>query len=665
MSDAEKDDDLDSLLNDIIEESDAPAEGGSAESASASVFEPDFGEIDCEAPKLDITLESPFHLAVIGDFSVRANRMALYTADELAVLKGHNVDVDTAEDLPARFKINIELDLAGDDKVIRFEPRCIEDFHPDEIVEEFEIFDELKALRSSLKNPGTFSGAAATIDEWLENKGEKPVSQRNSRGSVIAVDKKLSDFSALIDRPVEEHEEADDLSELIGKMVSPYIKPADNPQLDDYLEIVEEVMTTTLRKILQNADFQALESVWRVIDMLSRRIETSTSLKITLYDISAEDFARDLSATNKLEETGLYRLFVENALQDEGVGTPSAIVGLYTFDMTPPHAELLGRMSKICAHAHAPFLTSLDRNNANRKFDELPKITEKTWQSLKAMPESNYIGLSLPRFMLRMPYGAKTDPIDAFDFEEFDEKIGLKAMLWGNPAALVGLVLAKDYETNGGGMRPGSILTINDMPFHYVHDQYGDQVALPCTDRMISHRSAEPLMRQRFMPIVSMKGQPEVRIASLSGLAGDIVSGRWCDQIAVSKAAETPSASAGARVSIAGGDGYNPAIQATKGAVVVETIVDPKKTPETVFRIETETPEPQVTEPAAAEDEDEDVEEAAPAPALKPAAAAAPPEPAHDTSELDNLLADLSADDEEEADEEGMDPELEALLADL
>ncbi|WP_108817412.1 type VI secretion system contractile sheath domain-containing protein [Pseudovibrio sp. Alg231-02] len=662
MSDSDKDDDLDALLNDIIEESDAPTEGETAEGASASVFEPDFGEVTCEAPKLNITLDSPFHLAVIGDFSGRANRMALYNADELAVLKGHNVDVDTAEDLPARFKINIELDLAGDEKVIRFEPNCIEDFHPDEIIDEFEIFDELKALRSSLKNPGTFSNAAATIDEWLENKGEKPVSQRNSRGSVIPVDKKLSDFSALIDRPVEEHEEADDFTDLIGKIVSPHITPADNPQLDDYLEIVETVMTTTLRKILQNADFQSLESVWRVIDMLSRRIETSTALKITLYDISAEDFARDLSATNKLEETGLYRLFVENALQDEGVGTPSAIVGLYTFDMTPPHAELLGRMSKICAHAHAPFLTSLDRNNATRKFAELPKITEKTWQSLRAMPESNYIGLSLPRFMLRMPYGAKTDPIDAFNFEEFDEQVGLKAMLWGNPAALIGLVLAKDYETNGGGMKPGSILTLNEMPFHYVHDQYGDQVALPCTDRMISHRSVEPLMRQSWMPIVSMKGQPEVRIASLDGLAGDTISGRWCDQIAVTKAAETPSPSAGARVSISGGDGLTPGIQATKGAVVVETIIDPKKTPETIFRIEADPPEPQVSEPEAAEEEEDEVEEA-PVPA--PAAAAAPPAPVHDTTELDNLLADLSADDEEEADEEGMDPELEALLADL
>ncbi len=661
MSDPDKDDDLDPLLNDVIEESDAPTECETAEGASASVFEPDFGEVTCKAPKHNLTLDSPFRLAVIGDFSGRANRMALYDADELSVLKGHNVDVDTAEDLPARFKINIELDLAGDEKVIRFEPHCIEDFHPDEIIDAFEIFDELKALRSSLRNPGTFSSAAATIDEWLESKGEKSVSQRNSRGSVIPVDKKLSDFSALIDRPVEEHEEADDFTDLIGKIVSPYITPAENPQLDDYLEIVETVMTTTLRKILQNADFQALESVWRVIDMLSRRIETSTALRITLYDISAEDFARDLSATNKLEESGLYRLFVENALQDEGVGTPSAIVGLYTFNMTPPHAELLGRMSKICSHAHAPFLTSLDRNNATRKFGDLPKITEKTWQSLRAMPESNYIGLSLPRFMLRMPYGAKTDPIDAFSFEEFDEKVGLKAMLWGNPAALIGLVLAKDYEANGGGMKPGSILTLDGMPFHYVHDQYGDQVSLPCTDRMISHRSVEPLLRQSWMPIVSMKGQPEVRIASLNGLAGDTISGRWCDQNAVAKAAEVPGSSAGARVSISAGDGLAPAAQLPKGAVVVETVVDTNKTPETIFRIEPEVPEPETPEPQV--NEPATVDEAAPASA--PAGAVAAPPSVHDTAELDNLLAELSTDEEEKVEDEGMDPELEALLADL
>lgn len=654
MTDSDKDDDLDAVLDDIMGESNAPAEDEPSERASTTVFEPDFGEMSCKAPKLNIDQESPFHLALIGDFSGRANRMALHSADELASLKGHNVDVDTAEDLPARFKISLDLDLTGDGKVIRFEPRSIEAFHPDEIIDEFELFDELKSMRSSLKNQSTFANTAATIDEWLENQGEKPVPQRISRGSVIPNDKKLSDFSALIDRQVSEPEEADDLSELIGNMVAPYITPADNPQLDDYLEIVESVMTTTLRQILENPDFQSLESVWRIVDLLSRRVETSTVLKITLYDISAEDFARDLSSTNKLDETGLYRLFVENALQDEGVGTPSAIVGLYTFDMTPPHAELLGRMAKICAHAYAPFLTSLDRNNATRRFSDLPKITEKTWHDLQGMPESNYLGLSLPRFMLRMPYGAMTDPIDTFDFEEFDEKVGLKAMLWGNPAALVGLVLAKDYEVNAGAMQPGSILTINDMPFHYVHDQYGDQVALPCTDRMISHRSVEPLLKQRWMPIISMKGQPEVRIASLNGLAGNIISGRWCDQIAVTK-----KVSPRARTSISG---MRTSAQTPKGAVVIETIVDPKRTPETIFRIEAEPPEPNETEHETAEpEEDEDmsdlVSESAPEPEKEDAG----------SSELDDLLANLTAEDDaaEDSDDDSMDPELEALLADL
>ncbi|WP_208979199.1 type VI secretion system contractile sheath domain-containing protein [Pseudovibrio axinellae] len=623
----------------------------SAKGPATHKYEPNFGDISCQAPKLNITTQSPFHLVVIGDFSGRANRMALHTANELAGLKGHNVDVDTAEDLPARLKIKLDLDLAGDGQVVHFEPSSIESFHPDEIIEEFEIFDELKALRSALKNAGTFSSAVATIDEWQEEQRDQPLKRRSARGAIIPADKKLSDFSSLIERPIEEREEADDLTELIGKIVSPYITPADDPELEDYLEIIETVMSTTLRRVLQDVDFQSLESVWRVVDMLSRRIETSSLLKITIYDISAEDFAHDLSATNTLEDTGLYRLFVENALQEDGVGTPSAIVGLYTFDMTPPHAELLGRMAKICAHAHAPFLTSLDRSNATRKFDALPKVTKEAWQSLRALEESNYIGLSLPRFMLRMPYGAKTDPIDAFNFEEFDEKIGLKAMLWGNPAALVGLVLAKDYETSGSAMQPGSILTVDEIPFHYVHDQYGDQVALPCTDRIISHRSIEPLMQQNLMPVVSMKGQPEVRIASLHGLAGQVISGRWCDQITIKKANAKSSSASGGLVT----DGAAALAQAPKGAVVVETITDPKKTPETIFRIEVEAPKPDITEHEP--QTHEACEESSPETALS--------EP--DNSELDDLLADLSADDETPSSGEGdgMDPELEALLADL
>ena len=671
MSNSEKDtNNLENLASEITEEPNLSDEAQSTPSPGGYV--PDFGTLTCNPPDLKVDKNTPFHLVVMGDFSGRANRMAIYNKDELSGLKGHMVDVDTMEDLPARFNIQLDLDLAGDNESIPYEIRSMDAFHPDEIMDEIELFDELRSMRQALKNPSTFNNAANTINDWLENQGKQPIRRKKALGSDVPADKKLSDFSALIDRQVVERHEAVDLSDMLGKIVTPYITPADDPQLDDYLDIVEGAMTTTLRQILHHPDFQALESVWRAVEMLCRRVETSSSLKITIYDISAEDFAADLSATSAMEETGLYSLLVENPIQDQKGSTPSAIIGLYTFDMTPPHAELLGRMAKVCAHVHAPFITSLDRHNTTRDYEKLPSITERTWKELKAQPESNYIGLTLPRFMLRLPYGTKTDPIDAFDFEEFDEKTGLKSMLWGNSAILLSIVLGVDYVKNHGDMKPGSILSVNEIPFHYVHDQYGDQIALPCTDRLLSHRAIEPLIRNNFIPILAIKGQPEIRIASLKGLAGNTITGRWGEQITVAAPKERPQP-----VSAKGDTGEDK-------KVVTGTSGGGKETLRTTFVIEdsepAQTAENKETTTSEPEEPDHDVDLNESAENLNDISSdddfdldsllaegdSSNEEGDSGQSELDDLLADISAsDDEPTSDDDGMDPELEALLADL
>lgn len=663
MSNSEKDTgDLEGFEGETNQDVELTNEGQSAPSSGGYV--PDFGTLTCKAPDLKVNKDTPFHLVVIGDFSGRANRMAIYDRGELASLKGHMVDVDTMEDLPARFNIQLDLDLAGDEESIPYEIRSMDAFHPDEIMDEIELFDELRSMRQALKNPSTFSNAASTINDWLENQGKQPIRRKKALGSDVPADKKLSDFSALMDRQVVEHREAVDLSDMLGKIVAPHITPADDPQLDDYLEIVEGAMTTTLRQVLHHPDFQALESVWRALELLCRRVETSSSLRITIYDVSAEDFAADLSSTSAMEETGLYKLLVEGPTQEQDGATPSAIIGLYNFDMTPPHAELLGRMAKICAHAHAPFITSLDRNNATRDYSKLPSIVERTWTELKEQEESNYIGLTLPRFMLRMPYGTKTDPIDAFDFEEFDEKVGLKAMLWGNSAILLGIVLGVDFANNHGDMKPGSILSINEMPFHYMHDQYGDQIALPCTDRMLSHRATEPLLRHNFIPIISLKGQPEVRLASLNGLAGNTLTGRWGEQITIAPPKERPIPKTPQSDSLLGG-----------GKRVLNVSGDSKQTLTTTFVIDTPDPEPDAPktddhepdEPSETSSSDTGSDDDFDLDSLLSEDSESGGGEDDGQSELDDLLAGISEDDDNESsdDDDGMDPELEALLADL
>jgi type VI secretion system protein ImpC len=130
--------------------------------------------------------------------------------------------------------------------------------------------------------------------------------------------------------------------------------------------------------------------------------------------------------------------------------------------------------------------------------------------------------------MLRWPYGAKTEPIDSFDFEEFTPKSGLKGMLWANGSILAGLLLGKTYSEQGlPAMKLGSIMSVGDIPFYYYTDPDGDQVALPSTERLVHEPIAAHVISQHFMPVLCIRGRPEIRLGSFQSLAGSTLAGPW------------------------------------------------------------------------------------------------------------------------------------------
>jgi type VI secretion system protein ImpC len=143
------------------------------------------------------------------------------------------------------------------------------------------------------------------------------------------------------------------------------------------------------------------------------------------------------------------------------------------------------------------------------------------------LAESGYLGLLTPDFMLRQPYGKKSDPVDCFEFEEITAKTGLTGFLWTNPSVLMGLLLAQTSVEQGKKMNPGSIATVGDMPFFYYTDKDGDQTALPCTEKLVTSREASLATSQGFIPVVSIKGSPEVRVGSFNALNGKTIAGPW------------------------------------------------------------------------------------------------------------------------------------------
>jgi len=245
-----------------------------------------------------------------------------------------------------------------------------------------------------------------------------------------------------------------------------------------------------------------------------------------------------------LENSGLYKLLVEQPALDAAQGPFAVVIGNYLFEQTPPHAELLGRIAKIVAQTQTAFIAGVGGSCLDTKPADLHPLIKEAWDALAGMPEAAYVGLVVPRFMLRNPYGEKTDPIDSFDFEEFTPQAGLSGMLWGNSAAVAGLLLGATFSQQGDKMKPGSVLSIGDMPFYYYTDSDGDQTALPCTERMLSSKMADLVSKHRFMPMLSIKGQPEIRLGGLGSLAGGPLAGSWKPVTGSSDAAPAAEAEA-------------------------------------------------------------------------------------------------------------------------
>ncbi|MBX3604157.1 MAG: type VI secretion system contractile sheath large subunit [Piscinibacter sp.] len=471
---------------------------------------PNFGQLDAAAPPW--AAKRPVRIAVLGDFSAGAAAGRLDTGDELARRKMIPVEFDNLEDTLARLDVKLTLPIGGDGAGVEVGFGDLDAFHPDQLYRELDVFKALADLRKRLNNTSTFAKAASEVQSWAGGKRVSRSGRRRSRSGAPAADARLSDFARLVgvapdvvtDGPVDA---------LLKRIVGPFVVKAPDPKKDALVATVDQALSDAMRAVLHQPEFQNLESLWRGMDMLLRRIETGPMLQVLLVDVSAEEFAADLSSTDDLSETGLYSMLVDKPSQDKNGGV-SLICGLYQFEATPPHAELLGRMAKIAAQAGAPFVTAMACDEFMSAKKPPHPLVEQALQELRGLPEAAFLGLLAPRFMLRHPYGKRSDPISVFDFEEFTAGDGLRGMLWGHPAIVAACVLAAPT---------GKTLSIGDLPFHYFVDADGDQIALPCTERLINADTALRLRKQGLTGLMAHKGQPELRLAGLEGVAGNVL----------------------------------------------------------------------------------------------------------------------------------------------
>lgn len=479
-------------------------------------------KVTLESERTGVIDEPPFRMLILGDWSGDGDKA------DAGSRRPIEIDRDNFDDVMARLRLCANL---GD---LSLEFADLDDFHPDQLFRRLPVFAELRDLRKRLVNPDTFNSAAREVRLW-------------SNSAVVEADKIeeeiLPQSDNLLDSilskpsggaPPPKARMSSDLSGLISDIVRPHIVSVDENEQAGMLAAVDNATSGLMRDILHHPNFQALESAWRGLYFAVRRIETDTDLKIFVLNISKDELTYDLKSAASLSDSVFYKTAVRE--DDEAW---AAIFGNYAFGPDVDDTAALIRVGQIAAAANSPFIShmrpdvlgihSLAEHSDPRDWDmSADTVAGKLWAALRDQPESAFLGMTIPRLLGRLPYGADTDPAETFSFEEFTGETSHENYLWTNSVFAAVLLIAQSYSEYGWEMGESFIQDIDGLPAH-VYKENGETVFKPCAETLLSVTASEKLMDFGLMPVVSYKNTDHVKLVRFQSIADPVtaIKGRW------------------------------------------------------------------------------------------------------------------------------------------
>jgi type VI secretion system protein ImpC len=284
---------------------------------------------------------------------------------------------------------------------------------------------------------------------------------------------------------------------------------------------IDKKLTEQINLILHHEDFQKLEGSWRGLHYMVNNTETDEQLKIRVMNISKKELGKTLKKYKgtSWDQSPLFKKLYEEEYGQFGGEPFGCLMGDYHFDHSPQDVELLAQIAQISAASHAPFIAGVSPTTLQMEsWSELANPRDLTkifstpdyaaWRSLRDSDDSKYIGLAMPRFLSRLPYGAKTDPVDEFDFEENTEAAHSKNYTWTNAAYAMATNINRSFKLYGWCSRIRGIESggaVENLPVHsFPTDDGGVDMKCP-TEIAISDRREAELAKSGFMPLIHKK----------------------------------------------------------------------------------------------------------------------------------------------------------------
>ncbi|APJ05086.1 EvpB family type VI secretion protein [Silvanigrella aquatica] len=284
---------------------------------------------------------------------------------------------------------------------------------------------------------------------------------------------------------------------------------------------IDAILTEQINEIIHNAEFQKLEASWRGLNNLVKFSEPDDQLKIRILDVTKEDILSDSDSAPEFDETGLFKLVYEQEYGTFGGAPYGLLVGDYSFGKSIEDVECMKAISHVAAAAHAPFIAAASHEIFNiNSFEDLDKPKHLgrlfntaeygSWANFRSQEDSKYVTLTLPRVIMREPYGGKNGiPVKEFHFEEDLTGTEHEKYLWGNPAFSLAERMVDSYREFGWfscirGSENGG--TVQTLPIHTFIDNEGNNTFKMPVETMITDRREKELDDLGFLSLVYKKG---------------------------------------------------------------------------------------------------------------------------------------------------------------
>ena len=305
--------------------------------------------------------------------------------------------------------------------------------------------------------------------------------------------------------------------------------------INAYVAELDRKISEQLNLIMHHEDFQKLESAWRGLHYLVNNTETDTQLKIRVMNISKKELGKTLKRYKGTawDQSPIFKKMYEEEYGQLGGEPYGCLVGDYYFDHSPPDVELLAGIGQVAAAAHAPFIASanhtlmgMDNWNELANPRDLAKIFSTpeyaAWRSLRESDDAKYLALAMPRTLARLPYGASTDPVEEFDFEEDTSGADSSKYTWQNAAYAMAVNINRSFKEYGWCSRIRGIESggaVEGLPVHtFPSDDGGVDMKCPTEIAITDRRSAE-LDKMGLMPLVHRKNSDMAAFIGAQSLA--------------------------------------------------------------------------------------------------------------------------------------------------